>query len=182
MKTLTFLALFFAVGLGFVGCSDRAKNPNLDRESLKIIGSPDSVTAWRTEGLAKKIKPESANDLEAFYRKYGKGLIVPPDLSRKFSELLTSASIENGLRSKCIYNPGFVVTFSRGDKSVDVFFCFECGGLVMRKAGEQKMADIGTLMNKPGQELFQMFEQLFPNSELTTKPEPVEDPPSVPKK
>lgn len=154
--------LFTAILIFSIGCKCCAgiiDNGNfiitnvLRSENVAIITNADSVKAWRTLGSVKReqyeykrehrINPGFSAEPEDYFVKSGEPVLVSTNLASQLSALLLDTNTLSGGAKRCGPEPGVVVTFSQGTRSVDLFFCFECEILVVNNMNEQYDFDPG---------------------------------------
>lgn len=108
------------------------------KEAAAIIRNADSAKAWKTLGLVEKEQYEAGKragfNPADFYRKAGDPILVSNDMASQLSKALLDKHSYSNIGSSlkdCEPEPGVVITFSEGNKSVDVFFCFDCKILIV---------------------------------------------------
>jgi hypothetical protein len=126
-------------------------------ENVAIVANADSVKAWRTLGSVRaEERGPLPNDYPDYYRKTGEPVLVSTNLAGELSTLLLDKiSYWTRPYKNCRPDPEVVVTFSQGNKSVDVFFCFECKTLVVNS--EPSYIDPGSQL------ILQVIKKVFPN-------------------
>ena len=139
MKAIKFLLV--AVGLISFATSHLNAGEMEDRfggnEYVALIEAPTSVKAWRTVGSLKS----DFTDIKDFYRKTGKAKLVSTNLVTQLSKVLLdekSYSHFDGPGKACRPFPGVILTFSKGKRDLDLFFCFECKVLVVKAGTDDK--------------------------------------------
>ncbi|MDB6024324.1 MAG: hypothetical protein JWM68_547 [Verrucomicrobiales bacterium] len=159
IKGLVAAVIILGIGWYF----ERRPSPlDLPEEIRLILSAPDSVKASRTLGFMADSAADSPKALQAFYEKETNSVVVPRGAAERVAAIITLEDRKSATRSKCIYRPGFVMTFIRsGEKSIDIFFCFECGGMVMKISGQTDPQDLG-MMTTYQAELLAIFKKLFP--------------------
>lgn len=131
--------------------------------NVAIIANPDSVKAWRTLGSVEVEQWDRGKNVdfkyEDYYVKTGKPIVVSTNLAAQLSRLLLDKNTypePTGMSKQCLPDPPVVVTFSKGDKSVDVFLCFGCKILIVNKMQNQSDFD-------PGAEaILKVIKKIFP--------------------
>lgn len=139
--TVLFAAVFLILFKSFGDDTNDVSNVFGGKAAAAIIANADSVKAWRTLGSIEieqyghKYEGKRFNINPAdLYRKSGKGILVSTNSAAELGRLLLDKNSypPPGLFGKnCEPEPGVVVTFSQGNKGVDVFFWFECKILVV---------------------------------------------------
>jgi hypothetical protein len=98
--------------------------------NIAIIAKPDSVRAWRSVGSLR-----DSGHPEDYYEKSGNGVAVSEKRAKELSKLLLRDDsypplpVPGGPPSaekNCSPLPGVIVTFFKGNQSVNLFFCFDC--------------------------------------------------------
>ena len=140
----------------------------LSAENKTILLAADNVNAARTVGFVKDEANSPSPRPEAFYEKDTNSVPVPPAVAMRIVEILTSKERQSDMHPACIYTPGFVLTFIHEKKSIDVFFCFECGGIIMKAANDPIPREMGLILNAHT-ELLNIFKKLFPNDPAVQK-------------
>jgi len=141
----------------------------LSEENKTILTAPESVKAAHTVGFVEHMAESDNPRMEAFYEKDTNSVPVPPEVADNIVKIITSKDRQSDVRPACIYTPGFVMTFSRKDKNVDLFFCFECGVIIMRSSSDATAKELGLISNADT-ELRAIFQKLFPKDAATAKP------------
>ena len=170
---LWLIAIALCLVVGFSGC--RQQRQDVAKEyisklfggeaNIQIISAPETVQAWRTVGFLRKAATDEPAPAEwaDFYKKAGEPVTVERALAEELrTRLLDFKTYRYDLGSKNCPRPtpGFVLTFSQGRRSVDVFFCFECNDVVVRAAGgKETFGDIDPSRN----ELLRLIKRIFPN-------------------
>jgi hypothetical protein len=158
---LIFLAAMFLI---VIGCSanDNTSITNVFGGSANaaVIANADSVKAWRTLGSVEEEEHEQGRkakfDFTDFSLKTGQPILVSTNLATQLSKLLLDKnSYPSGLWQKnCFPEPSVVFTFSQGDKSVDVFFCFECKIMIVK--------NIPTNFDRSSAAFIRIIKKIFP--------------------
>jgi hypothetical protein len=162
------IAAVIVLGIAFYFENRRSPSSVMSEENQTILTAPDSVKAYSTVGFLTNSPADSEKTLQAFYQKETNFVPVPQDAAERVVRIITVEDRTTDHYPSCIYTPGFVMTFIQGDKSIDIFFCFECGGIMMKKSGEPKIQDLG-LTSKYGKELRDIFKKLFPSDPKVQK-------------
>ncbi len=165
-QVVCFAAVCLALSFGYVAWR---RGVDLEKlfggpENLKVIQSPDKVEVWQTVGF---LKSSEAHDLEMsdYRKKGGTPLVVPDSVAKSLSRTLShsySYYSDRGSAKSCIALPGFVLGFTRGDREVDVFLCFECD-IILVQVGEtfKTEADFDPSHN----DLLGLMKVLYPKDE-----------------
>ena len=139
----------------------RSAPPALAKEIQNILRAPDSVKASRTLGWLNAGNSTTAHQsTTSFYEKETNSVPVPPETAKRVQEIISSKTRQSE-HSKCLYTPGLAMTFTRGTQEVDLFFCFECNAILMKRPGSPDIDDLGP-MAKFQNELLGIFKKLFP--------------------
>ncbi len=136
------------------GCEPDARIPKLfgGAEGIATMNAPDKVEAWRTISQDKlELDQREGKKVPQTTGKLADYLIVKGPVE---VDAQSGAEIATILQSSiydwdqppvdCIPNPGFAVQFTKGTKSVLVFFCFECSVMdTYFNGGRAGYADFG---------------------------------------
>jgi hypothetical protein len=171
MKKLAgcFIALFLVVSLGYFVWHRLSRHIDLQKlfggpENLQVIHSPDKVQVWQTIGFLKSSEAHD-HDMSDYHKKAGEPIIVSASLVKNFSEKLSNPSSyysDSGGTKSCIPLPGLVLAFTREDREVDVFLCFECDILMIQVGDTYKAeADFDPSHN----DLLHLIKALYPKDE-----------------
>ncbi len=168
----TVKALIIALVIGAIAFYFDHRNSflNISNQDKPTLVSPESVRAAHTVGFVRNTNQSNDPDPQLFYEKDTNTVVVPEAVAARVVEIITSKERQSDLHPACIYTPGYVMTFVREGKSIDIFFCFECGGIIMKSSSESIPKEIGLITNSH-RELFAIFQKLFPgDAAVTSKP------------
>jgi len=124
---------------------------------MAIVASADSANAWRTIG-SLKVERNQGFGISDLYAKAGNPTPVSRDLAAQLSKALQDRHIyiRPGISLKgAVPMPEAVVAFTRGDKEVDVYLCFQSNIMVVGQA----LSDFDP--GRPG--ILKIVKKIFPN-------------------
>jgi hypothetical protein len=114
--------------------------------------------------------------LDDYYAKAGKGIPVPDEIAAQLTELLLDKHTYRGTNAddvyilsvpNCEFEPGVVVTFAKGNRAVDAYFCFQCSVLITQydrdpnKTPPYAHTEAGISYGQ--YELLRVMKKIFPN-------------------
>jgi len=156
MKTTSFLliaVISISFGPSHLNASD-VESRFGGNENTAIIAAPNSVKVWRTVGSLNS----SPGDC---FEKFGSAIVVSTNLAAQLSKVLLDVhSYEHSDAStpkQCLLQPGVVVTFSKGEHDLDVFFCFECDVLIVKSGTNE----IGNDFSPSRAEFVRIMKKIF---------------------
>jgi hypothetical protein len=131
-----------------------------DSAALEVVQAPDRVEAWRV----KPPDPELNLELYAHLTRLSETVEVPPHLAKKLARILDSKSTYWWDAARpCYFDPGVQVRFVKGDRFVDVLFCFECKQLGV---WYNKEAVGGGLFDYAAASFAAIMKQIFPGDKV----------------
>lgn len=113
--------------------------------------------------------------IEDYYTKAGRGTPVPAEIAAQLTALLLDKHTYRGTNGDdvfmglpdCEYEPGVVITFAKGDRAVDAYFCFQCDVLIIRYDKDPNktppFASTEAPIGYAREELLQVMKKIFPN-------------------
>jgi hypothetical protein len=170
-QVICFIALCVAVAAGyFAWLHHQRSHIDLQKlfggpENLSIVRSSDKVRIWKTAGFLSTEELSPQSDMSTFRKKGGEPMTVPGSMAKSFSEKLSNPSSyysDSGSEKSCIPLPGFVVGFTRGDREIDVFLCFECDILLIQ-VGDTFKTEVD--FDPSHNELLRVIKALYPNDD-----------------
>lgn len=138
MTTKEFLASIFFIALICLTARARGGEDFVGgAENAAIIAAPDSVMAWRTVGSLLTTNHPAWH--EQYFQKSGDGIPVSTNLASQLGGvLLDTNTYLPGSSTGCMARPGVAISFSKGKRTIDLYFCFECGILSIDSAPDPK--------------------------------------------
>jgi hypothetical protein len=103
---------------------------------MAVIVNPDSINVWRTAGSLEQERRQGFRTSD-IYTRLGKPIPVSKILAAQLAKLLDDPHtyLRPGTPLKgCIPIPEVLVAYTRGNKEVDAYLCFECNVLVVGEA------------------------------------------------
>ena len=110
----------------------------LESNELEALRTPDRVESLPVESLLRstdKTAVPTKTSLPGRFRIVPEPRPVPEALAAQLSRLLLARSSYADYYTMCIFDPGIVFRFWKGERAVDVLVCFHCGDLAFQVAG-----------------------------------------------
>jgi len=105
--------------------------------NMRIVAAPDRVQAWRSVGFMKE-RERSEPAPGDYYQKAGEGTTVPGPIAKQLSRSLLDPAtywFHPGSAKNCAPTPGFILSFTKGGQTLDVFLCFQCDIIQFQPGG-----------------------------------------------
>ena len=133
-------------------------------EGIDTVESPDRVEAFRLRPPSSDQKIERYNQWPTL----GPAVRVPADVASRFSKGLTRESTYPNWDTPkaCDPQPGFLLRFHAGGRSVDVAFCFECQILFTYRGSESIWY---ANFDESTKTIAALFLQIFPGDPVLAK-------------
>jgi hypothetical protein len=160
MKTMSLLMAVIFIALDhFTAKAAGIEDLPGGAENAGIISAPDSVKAWRTVGSVKS--PHGAP--QEYYQKSGEGLVVSSKLAGRLGKILLDKDTYARQGPDCEPMPGVIMSFSKGNSTLHLYFCFECNILTVSKLqSDGKMASVNTYFRPGRAKLLGVVKKIFP--------------------